>query len=249
MGGALPGRGDGTRRLDLRYSQRPAASHHRPYFPFVEKHAFRGGSGDGLTLLDIGCANGAFLDYLASRRPTARCSGLDALPELVAYARRQVPAASFSVGDITDGASLPTGKFSVVTMLTLHSHFDSLDPWLENLLGLIADGGRAVLFGPFNPQPVDVLVRLRAAEGEPSEWTCGWNVHSRHSFAARLRATGRRFAFHDYVPPDDRHARAESGSGDVSDPLATRPAVLDGRPVLMNGSGLTLPFALLEIFP
>ncbi|MEU6735870.1 class I SAM-dependent methyltransferase [Streptomyces physcomitrii] len=241
----LPGAENGARPLDLRYLERPAGLHHRPYFPFVAAHAFRGAESAGHGLLDVGSANGAFLHYLGTRRPAVRCSGLDVLPELVAHARRQVPEASFSVGDITDAGSLPRERFSVVTMLTLHSHFDTLDPWLENLLALVAEGGRALVFGPFNPSPVDALVRLRVSGGTPSEWTCGWNVHARHSFARRLRAAGHRFAFHDYTPPDEA-----GGPGDgVTDPLATRPAVLDGRTVLMNASGVALPFALLEIRP
>lgn len=98
-----------------------------------------------------------------------------------------------------------------------------------------------MLFGPFNPHPVDVLVRLRQADGEgDGAWLPGWNVHSRAAFADHLAARGLRHRFHDYQPPT-------SVPRSPNDPLSTRRATLDGAPVLTNGGGLLLPFALLEI--
>ncbi|MGC5014963.1 methyltransferase [Streptosporangium sp. DT93] len=283
-----------VREIDLRYLNRPPALNHRPYFPFVASHAFGPAAGGApVSLLDIGCANGAFLHFVTSRHPRVRCTGIDALAPLAEYAAAHVPAADFLHADISDRESLPTGRYDLVTMLTLHSHFDRLDGWLDNVMRLVAPGGRALLFGPFNDRPVDVLVRLRyagdrdgAGDGERG-WIPGWNVHSRASFAGYLDARGHRHVFHDYAPPADppvtraaspgppvthgaspgppvthgaspgppvtRAASPDApvthgaSPGPPADPLSTRVAMLDGRPVLTNDSGLCLPFALLEV--
>ncbi|MEU9774287.1 MULTISPECIES: class I SAM-dependent methyltransferase [unclassified Streptomyces] len=238
----LPAAGTGTRPLDLRYLERPPAEHERPYFPFVADRLRGVLDRPGASVLDIGCANGAFLHHLADRCPHAALSGVDALPALVEHAARHVPGADFSVGDVCRARTLPGRQYSAVTMLTLHSHFDSLDPWLDHVLHLVEPGGRALLFGTFNPFPVDVLVRLRQAGGaEDSGWIPGWNIHSRAAFADRLAARGLRHRFHDYEPPADVPRSPD-------DPLSTRRATLDGATVLTNGAGVLLPFALLEVF-
>jgi len=192
------------------------------------------------SILDIGCANGAFLHYMLSHFPNTRCTGIDALPELVSMAASNVAGASFAVGDIQRAETLPTDKYSLVTLLTLHSHFDELGCWLDNTINLVRPGGTALLFGPFNPKPVDVLVRLRMGDEEGGSWIPGWNVHSRMAFEKYLAQRNLTFAFHDYTPanvilPDD------------NDPLRTYSAMLDDATILTNGAGLLLPFALLEI--
>ncbi|MFY1679841.1 class I SAM-dependent methyltransferase [Streptomyces sp. WMMC905] len=238
----LPAAGTGTRPLDLRYLERPPADHERPYFPFVADRLRGVLDRPGASVLDIGCANGAFLHHLADRHPHATLSGVDALPALVEHAARYVPGADFFVGDVGRARTLPERQYSAVTMLTLHSHFDSLDPWLDHVLDLVEPGGRALLFGTFNPFPVDVLVRLRQTDGaEDDDWMPGWNIHSRAAFADRLAARGQRHRFHDYEPPADVPCSPD-------DPLSTRRATLDGATVLTNGAGVLLPFALLEVF-
>lgn len=230
-----------TRDLDRRYLRRPPATNYRPYFRFVARHVGKFlAESEGSSLLDIGCANGAFLHYILRNFPAAKCMGIDALPELIAMAISEVPGAAFAFGDIQRANTLPIRKFSLVTLLTLHSHFDDLKSWLDNVLGLVEAGGSAFIFGPFNPSPVDVLVRLRLSNEAEKTWIPGWNIHSRQTFETYLNRRGVRAAFHDYnspflIPRDE------------TDPLRTSSAVLDGSPILMNGAGLILPFALLEI--
>jgi hypothetical protein len=129
--------------------------------------------------------------------------------------------------------TLPDCRFDAVTMLTLHSHFDDIDSWLDHLLELVQPG-----FGPFNPNGVDVLVRLR--KSGDSEWLPGWNMHSRQAFEVALETRKVRWNFRQYVP--DRQWQFNN-----VDPLRTRVASLDNQMVLLNGAGLILSFALLEI--
>lgn len=238
---SFPGGNSSIRELDLRYTSRPAASSYRPYFDFVANHARAYlDSNDNASILDIGCANGAFLHYMLTRFPKARCTGIDAIPELVSISAANVSGATFATGDIQRAETLPAEKYSLVTLLTLHSHFDELGCWLDNTLNLVQPGGKAFLFGPFNPKPVDVLVRLRVGDEEGGSWIPGWNVHSRLSFEKYLAQRGLAFTFHDYTPPG-------LILPDEKDPLRTYSAMLDDAAILTNGAGLLLTFALLEI--
>jgi hypothetical protein len=92
--------------------------------------------------------------------------------------------------------------------------------------------------GRFNPNGVDVLVRLR--KSGDSEWLPGWNMHSRQAFEVAFETRKVRWNFRRYVPDEQWQ------SNDV-DPLRTRVASLDNQMVLLNGAGLILSFALLEI--
>lgn len=235
----LPGRAVGTRVMDRRYAARPPGESPRPYFELVLSRMVDLLEGaNSVSVLDIGSANGAFQHFLLDRYPGLRCFGIEALEELVEYAASAVPEATFQVGDICNRGTLPAERFSIVTMLTLHSHFDDIESWLDNLLDLVAPGGRALLFGTFNPVPVDVFVRLRMCSTEDGSWIPGWNIHSRRAFKDRLMARRWNYAFYDYRP----HIKEVN----KTDPLRTRSAVLDGRLVCVNGAGLILPFALLE---
>jgi SAM-dependent methyltransferase len=229
-----------TREIDLRYLGRPPATSYRPYFSFVEGFARDLLQSHGpVPVLDIGCANGSFVHYLTQRHPAARCTGVDALPQLVEDAARNVPAGTFAVGDIREAKSMPAGPFSLVTMLTLHSHFDRLDAVLDNVMSLVGAGGRALVFGPFNRSAADVLVRVRVA-GTAAGWQPGWNLHSRQAVDGLLGSRGYGTTYHDYEPPQDWTERH-------GDPLGTRKADINGKATFINDAGLILPFALLEV--
>jgi SAM-dependent methyltransferase len=229
-----------TRTLDLRYLARAPQASHRPYFAFVEHLTLdllqRTGPVD---VLDVGCANGAFAHFLATRHPRVRVTGVDTLPQLVADATTRVPVGTFLVGDISARQSLPRRCFDLVTMLTLHTHFDRLDDVLDNVMSLVTENGRAVLFGPFNPGATDVLVRLRTPDAA-GVWLPGWNLHSRRTVDELLSARSLTGTYHDYAPTPEWPDSCE-------DDLRTRRATLDGQPVLLNGAGLLLHFAALDI--
>ncbi|MDD4319299.1 MAG: class I SAM-dependent methyltransferase [Candidatus Peribacteraceae bacterium] len=138
-------------------------------------------------ILDVGCAAGDFLSFLAGRFPSARLHGMDILPALIRRARKDVPAATFFVGDIDKGKHLPQAKFDAIFMNGVHLIFDDIDGWMQHVLSLLKPRGCAYVFGIFNPEPVDVLTRTRAVGGE---WQPGWNVFSRRTVLETLEKHG-----------------------------------------------------------
>ncbi|SPF07039.1 class I SAM-dependent methyltransferase [Streptomyces sp. MA5143a] len=233
---------EGTRSIDLRYLDRDPRTTDRPYFgPVLELAAGNRRRDESLRLLDVGCANGAFARYVIERCPGWDVSGIDVLPELVDAATAAVPEGRFSVADICTPRSLPSEEFDVVTALTIPSHFDSLDQWLPQVLRLVAPGGVAVLYGPLNPSPVDLICRLRYAGGS-EEWLPGWNVLSQQTYDAFLGGRVRSWAYH-YPKVATLGYPATAPADGLSSRIVPAP---DGQR-LGNSSGLTYHMACVEI--
>lgn len=237
----LPISTDSRRAFDRRYLDRPARTSRPHYFPFVVDHAepwLR--TLPAPRVCELGCANGAFATYLLDRVPEARFTGVDVEPHLVEAAREEIPCAQFIQGDILTPTTLPRGPFHAVFALTVHSLFDDLATWVDAIARLIGAGGRAFVFGLFNPEPVDVLVRVRDVRSNTG-WLPGWNQPSEATVRNLLEARGLDSRFTRYAPQTSR-------SPDPGDPLRSHTvAVQDQGTVYVNGAQVLHQFALLEV--
>ena len=191
-------------------------------------------------IIDVGCATGDLLYFLANRYPQAQLTGMDVMPELIERARTAVPTASFVEGDIYTGNGVPTETFDAVLMSGVHSIFDRHEPWLDQLLKLAGERGRVFVFGIFNPENLDVLIKVRAS-GSQGPWQSGWNLVSKDTVGGYLRAKGRTFRFHDWEIPLDLPPHPD-------DPLRSWTVRLEnGRRQIVNGLQLIPTFSVLEI--
>ena len=155
-----------------------------------------------LSIADVGCATGDFLYYLHKSFPDAELTGIDVLPSLVVRAKREVPEAQYYVGDIYTGKGLPKQKFDAVFLVGTHSIFDEVEPWLDNLLRMLKLGGRVYVFGMFNPEDIDVLVRVRYA-GRKNPWQSGWNMISKRTVRDYLKKKCYSAKFYPFTIPID----------------------------------------------
>lgn len=98
-------------------------------------------------ILDLGCGTGETLRRLLSVHPNASCIGLDANEEMLATARRSLPADRTTLNRAWIEDTLPPGPFDlVVSVLALH-HVDSRGKALafSRIRDLLAPGARFVL--------------------------------------------------------------------------------------------------------
>ncbi|QQG42899.1 MAG: class I SAM-dependent methyltransferase [Candidatus Giovannonibacteria bacterium] len=191
-------------------------------------------------ILDVGCATGDFLHYLRARYPNASLTGLDIMPALLKLAKREVPQASYVRGDIYTGRGLPKSKFDAVFLLAVHSIFDDVGSWLDNLLRLVKPNGHIFVDGLFNPEDVDVVMRVRYAK-PGSRYQRGWNMFSQKTVLEHLRKRGAKGAFHRFVIGIDipRHK---------DDPLRSWTFKLEnGERAIINGTQILHQFYFLEI--
>lgn len=192
-------------------------------------------------ILDVGCATGEFLFYLSSIYKNSEFTGIDIIPELIARAKSTVPNVNFIIADIVTGKDLPNKKFDVVFCIGVHSLFDNYS-WIDNLMELVSDKGRVYIFGFFNPEDVDVLIKLRRSN-DTGPWQTGWNIFSKRSISNYLQNKGLTFRFKDWKIGIDL-------AGDPNDPLRSKTLKLeDGTRLIYMGAQLLLHFSLLEIMP
>jgi ubiquinone/menaquinone biosynthesis C-methylase UbiE len=86
------------------------------------------GVGDGTSLLDLGCGEGAFCAFAAARGALAH--GIDVEPDAVACALEAVPGADFRLG-LMENLPWADASFDVITA------FDSLQYALDPDMALI----------------------------------------------------------------------------------------------------------------
>ena len=198
-------------------------------------------------IADIGCATGDFLYYLKSLYPESELTGIDVMPELLERAAAEVPGVEFLQGNIVEKETLPKGRFDAVFMNGVYTIFDDFRPCLENALELAdrARDGKLFVFGLFNPDDVDVLVKVRnSAQPHDAPWQSGWNCFSRTSVQHHLEKLGVTSSrFHEFEIGIDlpRHE---------SDPLRSWTfRYEDGSRGIVNGAAIVHHLALLEIVP
>jgi SAM-dependent methyltransferase len=148
------------------------------------------------SILDVGCATGEFLEYVATLYPKASLNGLDIRPEFIEKTRSLLPSMAFSVGDIESGKGLPASKFDLVFMSGFNQYFSDFRPWLRNICALTQ--GAAYVFGVFNPEDLDVYTTVHRCEGgDPVQW----NIISHKSISAFLDREQVRHRFIDWSIP------------------------------------------------
>ena len=128
--------------------------------------------------LDIGCANGSFLNYLKQKvHYESNLSGFDIDPDFIKVAKLKVPGVKFYKQNILE----PTppnlkNSFDYISLLGVHNNFDDLEPLIKATSLLLAESGKIILFGSFNTGDYDLISRVRRPGKEKLE--IGFNRHS-----------------------------------------------------------------------
>lgn len=162
----------------------------KEYFKAVAKVIFEQGSlGNNTVVCDMGCAAGEFLLYLSSIDPAPRYIGFDVDESLITKAQSELSTFTFDVGAIQDRNLVEKNSLDICTFLGTHGLFDDIRPIIDNMIFWTKPGGKLYFWGPFNPYPLDILMRRRDSslcengiakiEASRSEgWEGGWNIVS-----------------------------------------------------------------------
>jgi len=228
------------REHDKLYLNENRKNNPKEYFKFIgdffEKHM---NSIEGPTILDVGCATGDFLHFIHQKFPSARISGMDVRDDLLKRAKTEVPSAVFFQGNIQERKTLPKEKFDFIFMLGVHSIFDNYELVLDNIINKLKNRGRAGIFGVFNPEDVDVLVKVRNSNDD--KWQSGWNMFSKKSISNYLTKKNISHEFIDWKISIDLPKN-------TSDPLRSWTFKDEnGERIVINGTQLVHTFSLLEI--
>jgi len=117
--------------------------------------------------LDLGCGPGNSTEALAGRFPTARIRGIDSSGDMIAAARRRLPAVDFEIAEI--GAWIrehARGGFDVILANAVLHWVPEHATLFPALLSRLAAGGSLAVQMPDNlGEPAQVLMREIAVDG------------------------------------------------------------------------------------
>ena len=160
-------------------------------FKVLGRHISDANFRHGATLLDAGCATGEFLYYIRKILPDfGPFSGMDISEKMVEHARKHVPGIEFSVGSILDEEFFKNRHYDLITCIGTIFIFDDFEKPIKNLLSCVQKGGRVLISGIFNDDPIDVIMRYRRADSRGLAWEKGWNVLSCHTAENILKNSG-----------------------------------------------------------
>ncbi len=192
-------------------------------------------------IADIGCATGEFIYYLHSVCPYAQYFGYDINPQLVERAKEEVSFAKVGTLDITKKEQLPSEKFDLVFMNGVNGAFENPYDWLPNFLSLLKENGRAYVYGIFNPDDLDVIVRVRKSDDSEDTYISYWNNISQKTIARIANKLGYQSIFHPFKINIDIPKNSEN-------PFRSWTFKLEnGERAIINGTQVLHNFYLLEM--
>jgi SAM-dependent methyltransferase len=196
-----------------------------------------------LSLVDAGCASGAFVRYALTSLDVRECVGFDRSSEHLARARRDVPNAEFIQDSLPELEHLRGRTFDVCTCLGTVALFDDLESALSALLSLRKPRGSVIIYDLVNDDPVDVIMRYRRSE-EDDQWQPGFNVWSAETYRRTLATIDRDLhaTFVDFNLP--------FGLPRSDDPLRAWTIETEQQPhQIVVGTGQLLNFKIVRIAP
>jgi len=210
----------------------------------IEKKILAGDISINASVLDIGCATGAFIGYLDSRFPGFSFEGLDISKDLLDIAKMKLPNINFTIGGIKDISSLKMKNFDIVLCFGVLGIFDEVEAKdaVYKLIELAKPGGLVYIFSQFNEYDIDVMIKhKRVGKGDNwSEWGSGWNIYSYSSISSWLDGRVKSHKFIDFSL-SERLVRGDNPVRTWSIEMA------DGSQKLTNGLKLMVDLRFLEI--
>ena len=187
---------------------------------------------DYTSVLDCGCATGALLYNIQKVYPHLELNGFDISQEMIEYAKKKLTNTSLFVSDLGDDFKYKDKKIKksdIVICSGVLSIFDDYKKIINNLIISTNKNGIVIIHGQINPDPVDVIMRYRRADG--NEWEGGRNIISKYSLESYLKSHSKvnDFEWNDYNLGIDVPKRIE-------DPMRTWTAELNKKNVLLNGA-------------
>ena len=115
-------------------------------------------------IIDIGCARGTFLKMLAEQFPDANLTGIDYSKELIKHANRTLNSDKVDL-IVSDALNYsPSELFDIGIVSGVLSIFDDFQGPLKKWLSWLNANGRLFVFGVFNSNNIDTIIKFRNNE-------------------------------------------------------------------------------------
>jgi len=150
------------------------SKHHsepKEYFKFIGKFIK-----DNSVIIDVGCANGALLNYLQKNHPR-ELIGIEPVEKLVNIGKelnREINFIHSSLDDLKVSQLKEKGDYVISTGVI--GIFENPKLFVKKLLQLVKPNGEIIIFSPFNEEPIDVILKYKYSDS--STWEKGHNLFS-----------------------------------------------------------------------
>ncbi|HTD05723.1 trans-aconitate 2-methyltransferase [Undibacterium sp.] len=135
---------------------------------------------DARVAVDLGCGPGNSTEVLAARFPSAAVTGMDSSADMVAAARKRLPALQFEQADIQTWD--PPQQFDVILANASLQWVPDHAALYPRLVGKLAPGGSLAVQTPDNlEEPAHRLLRETAADGPWAGKLAAISLPARHS--------------------------------------------------------------------
>lgn len=192
------------------------------------------------TLMDVGCANGELLYYLDQKLPNVSFTGIDLLQNLLDKAKKFCSDdINFLKKDISK-KNLKVGKFDRIILSGVLSIFDDPEMIINNLLTNLNKNGKLYIFGAFNPNPYNVLVKYEDVNKDKNIHQSGWNIFSLDTIRKIAKKNNKKMKTIEFKMPFDIKKRK-------NDLIRTWTINLEGKRLWTNGLGIIYHGYWLEI--
>lgn len=134
------------------------------------------------SIIDVGCATGAFPRFLKIRFPKAQIYGAEYLQSLREKATQSFPDIEFIYGNVLDRHSIEK-QFDIVTLAGVLCIFDDYHSVLANTLSWVKPGGKLILHNMVSEYDYDIFIKYSPSQlyFDESSLENGWNIISQKS--------------------------------------------------------------------
>jgi len=191
-------------------------------------------------LLDIGCANGAFIELISRRFPEAQYTGIDSSPEMirVAQSREIKGSCEFFVADaLTFNQGI---DYDIIIASGILSIYDDFQEPLSNWISRLTESGVLFVFGCFNSRNIDAIYRYRNNEYGDGEWESGLTSFSIETVGKFLQQLELSYVF-------DRFNLSIDLAEDPNPIRTYTRKTLDGETIIMNGANIVTELFFLSV--
>ena len=141
--------------------------------------------------LDVGCADGNFLCALGKEFPEMKLTGIDISDDLLQRGKLNAETKNvdieFTLTDMLEYS--PDQKFDMIVAAGVLGTVDYFEEPLAKWLEWLDKDGRLFIFGRFNTEDADVIIKCRNNYNS-TEWEYGMNSYSKETIRKFLKSKG-----------------------------------------------------------
>jgi|TARA_B100000767_G_scaffold267415_1_gene286108 SAM-dependent methyltransferase len=183
------------------------------------------------SLMDVGCANGELLYYLDQKLKNVNFTGIDVLQNLLDKAKKNCNNDIVFLKKDISKKNLKVGKFDRIILSGVLSIFDNPEMIIKNLLGNLNKNGKLYIFGAFNPNPYNVLVKYEDVKKDKNVYQSGWNIFSLDTMKLIAKKNNKKMKAIEFKMPFDIKKRK-------NDLIRTWTVEFEGKRQWTNGLGI-----------